>query len=506
MSETPIHNVLVVAKDPSTTRTVLAALASRGVRGVLARDPAQAESRLADGAAWDLVLCELAVPGGGLEVVRRVRQNQPELPVVLLAEGCDRATTVRAMQAGCTDVLPLPLGRETLAPVLDRLVPAHPVPTLASPCEASGAPSLGTLPAVGRFVGRSPLLRQAVALAVKAAPTSVPVLISGESGTGKELMAHLIHAASRRAHGPYLRVNCAAISESLLESELFGHERGAFTGAIERRKGRFERAHGGTLLLDEISETTPRLQAELLRVLEQQDFERVGGSAPVRVSVRVVSTTNRDLAAMVRRGAFRADLYYRLAGVRIQMPPLRHRREDIGPLVWHFVNRFAPEIGRRIRRLDPDMMALFARYSWPGNVRQLRNVVRSALIFGEGEVLSLEGAPWLRAELSEPAPATGPAARSLRLEEVERRTILEALRLTDRHQRRAAELLGISPRTLREKLRRYREEHGLDLGKKTTGPRNRARGKAQPQADRVPDEDLEGPAFQEDLQWTQALA
>jgi len=442
----PRHNVLIVEPEASTTRSVLEALAARGVRGVVARDLSQAEQRFEAG-CWDLVLCDLAVPGGYLEVVRRLKNGEPELPVVLLADACDRATTVRAVREGCDDVLAKPVDREALDALLDRFVPAHAVATADADDAADQPPQ--------RIVGRSPRLREAVALARKVAPTSVPVLVCGESGTGKELIASLIHHASRRRRGPYLRVNCAAVSESLLESELFGHERGAFTGAVERRQGRFERAHGGTLLLDEISETGPRLQAELLRVLEQQDFERVGGSTPISVNVRVLSTTNRDLPAMVHEGTFRPDLYYRLAGVRVHAPPIRHRREDVPVLVWHFVNQFARETQRRITRLDPEMMDLFCAHDWPGNVRQLRNVVRTALILGDGEVLSLAEAPWLVAELARTGSRT--AGHGLRLAEVERRTILEALRLTDSHRARAAELLGISDRTLRDKLRRYRE-------------------------------------------------
>jgi two-component system response regulator HydG len=311
-----------------------------------------------------------------------------------------------------------------------------------------------------RIAGRSPRLFETIALAKKAAPTSLPVLITGESGTGKELVSYLIHRTGVRAHAPYVRVNCAALSESLLESELFGHERGAFTGAVAQRKGCIERAHGGTLLLDEISETGPRLQAELLRVLEQQDFERVGGSEPVTVNVRVISTTNRDLGRDVRDGRFRSDLYWRLCGLHISVPPLRQRKEDIPVLVWHFVNQFAREVRRSITQLDPEMMEILLRYDWPGNVRQLRNVVRTALVVGNGPVLSLTGAPWMQAELA--ASASGPGRpTSLCLRDVERETILAALQLTESHQAKAARLLGITDRTLREKLRRYRQEGSL---------------------------------------------
>jgi DNA-binding NtrC family response regulator len=240
-----------------------------------------------------------------------------------------------------------------------------------------------------------------------------------------------------------------------LESELFGHERGAFTGAVQQRKGRFERAHGGTLLLDEISETSPRLQAELLRVLEQQDFERVGGSELVRVNVRVVCTSNRDLAAEVQRGCFRRDLYYRISGIHLTVPALRQRKADLPVLVWHFVNLYAREVRRRVDRLDPAMLEAFERHTWPGNVRELRNVVRTALILGEGPTLTLaKGQDLARGTLTGGATA----GTSLSLQELERQAIFEALRRTKSHQAKAAMLLGITDRTLREKLRRYRQD------------------------------------------------
>jgi len=308
------------------------------------------------------------------------------------------------------------------------------------------------------IAGSSDNLMRIVTLARKVAPTSAPVLVTGESGTGKELISSMIHGESDRADGPFIYVNCAAISESLLESELFGHERGAFTGAHDRRIGHFERADGGTLLLDEISETTPKLQAELLRVLEQQDFQRVGGTETVSVDVRIISTSNRNLAKEVSRGRFRKDLYYRLGGIHLFLPPLRERSGDIPDIVRHFVDLYAHETNRRIESFDDRMMETFERYDWPGNVRQLRNVVRGALIIGEGKTLSLDGMPSLGDDLQ---PDHESESSTLQLREIERRTILEALRRTQRNQVKAARLLGISDRTLRDKLRRYKdaEEH-----------------------------------------------
>jgi two-component system response regulator HydG len=443
-----IHQDVLLATDcQATTRLVLEVLAARGLRGTVVRDGPTAIERI-DQRPWDLVIVDLPLPGGDLAVVRQAKQRYPETPVIVLSADTAVPLVVLAMREGCHDVLTKPLDRAAVEAILAALFPQGDVP-LAAAEEADSRCLL-------RIVGRSPRLAETLAVARKVAPTSLPVLITGESGTGKELVSFLVHRASRRAQGPYIRVNCAALSETLLESELFGHERGAFTGAHVLRKGRFERAHGGTLLLDEVSETGPRLQAELLRVLEQQDFERVGGSEPISVNVRIISTTNRNLAEEVQRGRFRADLYWRLAGVRISVPPLRERREDIPILVRHFVSQFAHEVGRRITQLDPKMMDLFLASEWSGNIRMLRNVVRTALVMGDGPVLSLTGAPWLPSELA--AAANRREARTLCLRDVERRTILEAMRLTRSHQARAARLLGITDRTLREKLRRYREE------------------------------------------------
>jgi transcriptional regulator with PAS, ATPase and Fis domain len=324
-------------------------------------------------------------------------------------------------------------------------------------------------------VGRSANLVKTIDLAERIAPTSAPVLVSGDSGTGKELIAYMIHHRSKRAQGPYIKVNCAALSDSLLESELFGHEKGAFTGAHARRRGRFEMAHGGTLLLDEITETPIRFQAKLLRVLEQQDFERVGGNESVRVDVRIVSTTNKDLLQEVQQGRFRQDLYYRLSGVRLAISPLRERKDDLSDLVWYFVNLYAREVQRRITRLDPAMMGIFAEYHWPGNVRQLRNVVRTSLILGIGETLSLADVSWLFDELQPLAqqecvaydtPCSNPVSSDpglggVPLEQVERRAILDTLRQTGGNRTKAAKVLGISDRTLRDRMHRYRREGSL---------------------------------------------
>ena len=489
-------NVLIVDNDPELIRFMLEILARKGIHGIIANDKKTAIDLL-DKGNCDLVFTSDKIPASaamtplqkqgrrsnlsgqsrlGFELLRKIRANSPELPVVMAtsneprpSEGLDeqRATSdelietaVKAIHAGCCDFLIKPLQPEKIESLLDTFLPNHSISTIASAQE--------DIRCLYQIVGRSEKLAQTVNLAKRIAPTSAPVLITGESGTGKELISYLIHHESRRAQGPYIKVNCVALSDSLLESELFGHEKGAFTGAYTQRKGRFEMAHGGTLLLDEITETPLKFQAKLLRVLEQQDFERVGGNENVKVDIRTISTTNKDLLQEVQQGRFRQDLYYRLSGVRLIISPLRERREDLPDLVWHFVNLYAGEVQRRITKLDPMMMGIFTKYHWPGNIRQLRNVVRTSLILGVGETLSLADVSWLFDEL-QPLPqennlSSGNCQSSISglggvpLVQIEQRAILDTLRQTAGNQTKAAKVLGISDRTLRDKIRRYRQQ------------------------------------------------
>ncbi len=479
-----VASVLIADSDPQFARLTLEILARKGIRGVVARDKKTALDLL-DKDNYDLVFTSAKIiPRPGLsphsqasfELVRKINADSPELPVVMTGgaespEEQNQQSTidvaVRAVQAGCCDFLIKPADARKIETLLDKFLPTHSVSTLDSADEDTRT--------LYRIVGKSARLSQTVELAKRIAPTSVPVLISGESGTGKELVSFLIHHNSKRAQGPYVKVNCAALSDSLLESELFGHEKGAFTGAYAQRKGRFEMAHGGTLLLDEITETPPRFQAKLLRTLEQQDFERVGGSENVRVNIRVISTTNRDLLEEVSCGRFRRDLYYRISAVRLVIPPLRQRAEDLPDLVWHFINLHARETQRTITELDPAMMELFEKYHWPGNVRQLRNVVLTSLVLGLGKTLSLADVSWLFDEL-QPLPQEKPSdfieqsrcndyARvtasglgGVPLEQIERQAILDTLNQTAGNQTKAAKVLGISDRTLRDKIRRYRQQ------------------------------------------------
>jgi two-component system response regulator AtoC len=302
------------------------------------------------------------------------------------------------------------------------------------------------------LVTESTAMQAVIAQARRVAPSKAAVLVEGESGTGKELVAHLIHQASRRAPAPFVRVNCAAFSDGLIESELFGHAKGAFTGAEQDHAGRFERAHGGTLLLDEIGEMPLKLQAKLLRVLEQEEFERVGGERMLRVDVRVVATTNRNLESESAHGTFRRDLFYRLCAVELRLPPLRARPGDIAPLVRHFIGRFGAESPAGVRDLAPAALALLEAYSWPGNVRQLRNVVQRACILAETAVLRVDDLPSLREPMSGPSEA--PTGQTLA--EIERRAILQVLHEVGGNKTAAAQRLGVTARTLLNKLKRYR--------------------------------------------------
>ena len=487
-------SVLIVDNDAEHVRLILEILAHKGMYANVANNRKTAIEFLdKDNCGLVFTSAEIDQPNDGFELLRAIRTNSPELPVIMLyspshheGQGASDErrstmveTAVKAVRFGCRDFLIKPVPREKIETLLDTLLPNRSVATVASAQQGSRC--------LYQIVGRSPKLVQTVRLAEKIAPTSVPVLISGESGTGKELISFLIHQKSKRALGPYIKVNCAALADSLLESELFGHEKGAFTGAYAQRKGRFEMADDGTLMLDEITETPARFQAKLLRLIEQQQFERVGGNDNVTVNVRVISTTNKDLLQEVRHGRLRRDLYYRLSGVRLEISPLRDRPEDLPELVWHFVNLYARETNRRITKLDPAMMDIFAKYDWPGNVRQLRNVVLTSLILGIGPILSLADVSWLFDEL-QPVPLVGseeslvpnPEFRTpnfgiharqtnggqdscpsglggIPLEQVERRAILDTLRQTAGNQAKAAKVLGISDRTLRDKIRRYRQ-------------------------------------------------
>lgn len=474
--------ILLINNKNDSVRTILSILAKKGVQGIASNSKKHAIEML-ERKRCSMVFIEDDADNR-LEtdaILKHISRYYPEMPVVMIDSETDSVknaaeNAVRAIRLGCADYLLKPLDDKRI----EQLIAAPQQNTAEGKFEYVRFANNGQKQ-YPKIVGSSQTLTRTLQIAKKAAATSIPILISGASGTGKEAIAHFIHHHSKRASGPYIRVNCASLSETLLESELFGHEKGAFTGAVSLRKGRFETAHGGTLLLDEITETPLSFQAKLLRVLEEQDFERVGGNENIKVNVRIVSTTNRNLLDEVRRGRFREDLYYRLSGLRIIVPSLNRRKEDLSGLVWHFVGMYEKQTNRKIEKLDPKMMDMFAKYDWPGNIRQLRNVVLTSLVLGEGQRLCLADVSWLfdeigpvsiqqlrqeqtcnqagfenREKTNEEASLAG-----MPLVEVEKQAILETLDHADGNQAKAAKILGISDRTLRDKIKKYRQQKQL---------------------------------------------
>ena len=382
----------------------------------------------------DLVLCDIIHDVG--TVVRALTAERMAVPVVACGTGDDPDAAARAIRDGAREFLPLPPDPDLIAAILQ-----------AAARETHA------------MVVRDATMQATVGRAEQVAKSEASVLITGESGTGKEVLARHIHNMSRRAAGPFVALNCAAIPDNLLESELFGHEKGAFSGAVARRIGKFEAAHGGTLLLDEISEMDVRLQAKLLRALQEREIDRLGGGAPVKVNVRILATTNRDLPAEVQRGTFREDLYFRLNVVSLRIPPLRERPGDIAALAEHFVRRYAEVNGLPFRPLSREALLRLGSHSWRGNVRELENAIHRAVLLAEGDLIGIEAI-----ELGPPATAVQPAGAGAggvaslvgrRMEEVERDLIIETLGHTLGNRTHAATILGISIRALRNKLRDY---------------------------------------------------
>jgi two-component system nitrogen regulation response regulator GlnG len=338
----------------------------------------------------DVVVLDINLGGeSGLETFRRVRELDPKVPVIFITGHGTADTAIEAMRLGAYEYLLKPLELDHLADLIDRAFEISRLMRVPATLPESDEPA-GPSDAL---VGRSPAMQAVYKAVGRVAPQDVTVLVLGESGTGKELIARAVYHYSRRAAGPFLAVNCAAIPENLLESELFGHEKGAFTGADRKRIGKFEQASGGTLFLDEIGDMTPLTQTKILRVLQGQEFERVGGSEPIRADVRVVAATNRDLEKMVAEGTFRGDLFYRLNVFTINLPPLRERGDDLPLLVDHFVRRFGREMGKDVRGVSPEAMDVLRRYPWPGNVRELQSVVKQALLGTTGPVVLSEFLP-----------------------------------------------------------------------------------------------------------------
>jgi DNA-binding NtrC family response regulator len=441
--------VLVVDDEPAQRELVGGFLRKHGFEVAEAPDGQAALDRFRK-EPFDLILTDQRMPGlSGLELLEAARRVSPEAAVVVMTAYGTIETAVAAMRGGAADYLTKPLNLEEL---LHRIGQVRERRRLIRE-NRELREALRERHRVEGIVGESGRMQEVLSLVRRVAPSEATVLIQGESGTGKELIARAIHQASPRAGGPLVGVSCAALPETLLESELFGHERGAFTGALATRRGRFELAQGGTLFLDEIGDVPLHLQAKLLRVLQEREIERVGGGRPIPVDVRLVAATHRDLEALVRAGRFRDDLYYRINVVTIALPPLRERREDIPPLLDHFLETFARRNGKAIRGLTREAREALLRYDYPGNVRELENLVERAVVLTRDDVIGLEDLPLSLKETDREA-GLGPSLPAA-VEGMERRMIREALAQADGVQTRAADLLGISERVLRYKLKKY---------------------------------------------------
>ncbi|HZP49023.1 MAG TPA: sigma-54 dependent transcriptional regulator [Vicinamibacterales bacterium] len=438
--------ILIVDDEEIIRESLSGWLEKDGYTVATAVDGPAAIARLT-GEPWSILVVDMKMPGmDGLQVLEQARKIRPTTAVVVMTAYATVDTAVSAMKLGAYDYLVKPFDPEELSLMIQKIVREQ---ALVRDNEELRR----ALKRECRFrdlVSKSAAMHAVFELARTAARTQSTILITGESGTGKELLARAIHAESPRAKRPFVAVSCAALTETLLESELFGHERGAFTGATVRRRGNFETADGGTIFLDEIGDVSPKLQVDLLRVLEERRFCRVGGSEPVTVDVRVIAATNRDLAKAIADGSFRDDLFYRLNVIPITMPPLRDRKEDIPPLVEHLVERIGAELGRKIDGVAQEAMARLTAHDYPGNVRELRNLVERAVVCARGSVLqasdfTLPVAPGLSDLTSQPAS----------LEAVEKRHIAAILAQSNGNVSAAARILDIDRVTLYNKIRKY---------------------------------------------------
>ena len=417
-------------------------------------DPTEALTRIKS-KNFDLVLCDLKMPKmDGLSVIRELRAGGCDVPVVMMTAFATVSTAVEAMKLGAFDYIQKPFEADTVSAVVERAL-AH--TRLRKENEALRA-RVDDLQSCRVLIGSGEAMSGLTKQLERVAAGHDTVLVSGESGTGKELISLTIHRLSPRSDRPMLCLNCAALSSNLLESELFGHERGAFTGADRTRKGRFELADGGTLLLDEISEMAVGLQAKLLRVLQEGEFERVGSSTTRRANVRIIATTNRNLEEWVSTKRFREDLFYRLNVLPVHIPPLRERREDIGELTEYFLKQAAAEIGSKPLRIATEAMRWLTNYCWPGNVRELENICRRAVTLCQGDVITSDLIePWLRSS-TPPVESFGPLREGRMLEDMERQLIERTLAKFNGHRAHTARALGMGVRTLGMKLKQWREE------------------------------------------------
>lgn len=449
-----VRTVLVADDEESIRKLLKRVLEREGYRVVIASDGVEALQAALEECP-DLGLFDLKMPGmDGVKALEAIREREIQFPIIMVTAHSTVETAVAAMKLGAYDYIKKPFDVDELKMIIRKALEHSDLEREVQRLrrDVRGRYSLE------QIVGKDPKMDEILQMIQTVAVTRSTALICGESGTGKELIARAIHYLSPRADGAFVKVNCAALSETLLESELFGHEKGAFTGALRTHEGKFEQADGGTLLLDEISEMSAGVQAKLLRVLQEKEIDRVGGKQPIQVDVRVIATTNRDLEDECKQGRFREDLFYRLNVVRMAFPPLRERRGDIPLLADHFRQLYADEAGKLVKSVSPEAMDLLMQYDWPGNVRQLENAIERAIVFVSGDTVLPEHLP---PEISGAALTNNNACADAwvgrTLDDIERDVILSTLRKTEDNRTQAADMLGISVRTLRNKLNEYRE-------------------------------------------------
>jgi DNA-binding NtrC family response regulator len=461
---------ILIVDDESNARAALSEiLREEGYATETAADGFKALGKL-DEFGPDVILTDLKMPGlDGIAFMEKARVACPGASFVVMTAFGTISSAVDAMKKGAENYLLKPLDPEALGAVVERAMEKASLVQEAQRLRDR----LRERNAFSHIVSSDAKMEAVLELVSRVGPSRASVLITGESGTGKELIAEAIHAASPRAKAPFVRLHCAALSESLLESELFGHERGAFTGAVGRREGRFKQADGGTLLLDEIGEIPPAVQVKLLRFLQERAFERVGGNETLKVDVRVIAATNRDLQAEIKRGTFREDLFYRLNVVTVELPPLRERRADIPVLASFFLRRYAAENGKKIDTFSDDALRTLLEYRWPGNVRELENIVERAVVLCEGPRIENKHLPPTVAT-SEPREGVPPIPGST-IAELERYAILKTLEACGGSTSKAATVLGVSPRKIQYKLHEY-EQPERNVPDSKADPRPDARG------------------------------
>jgi DNA-binding NtrC family response regulator len=436
--------ILIVDDEFSVRDSLRRWFAKQGYRTEAAKDASEALERIEE-SPWDVVILDIKMPGmDGLELQRRIREIDPALIVIMITAYASVETAVRALKEGAHDYVTKPVDPDELSHVVERALEQRRLETE----NVQLREKIQELTAPTAIVSESPQMEEVLRLVHSVSETDATVLIRGESGTGKELIAQAIHAGSRRGGFPMVAVNCGALPESLLESELFGHEKGAFTGAQQRRTGRIEMADGGTLFLDEVGTISPKTQAELLRVLETKEITRVGGSHPLRVDFRTISATNQDLEQLIAEGDFREDFYFRINVFEIHVPPLRERRGDIPLLAEHFLKKYSTQMNKRWNEFTPEAMDLLKRYSWPGNVRELANAVERALVVGTPPTVRLQDLP-VRLSLE-----TSVADRDS-LAGIEQAHVAGILERTGWNIAQAARILAIDRKTLYLKIDKY---------------------------------------------------